>query len=368
MVLEILFWVYVGVAVVQLFYHLFFFLRFGIHKHQEAKMDPYPVSVIVAARNEEDNLQAYLPHVLCQKGVEYEVVVSDDCSVDDTLLVLKDLETKYPNLRHTRLQESKMFEGGKKYALALGIKAAKYENLIFTDADCEPASENWLKHMADGITQRKVVLGYAPFFKEKGVLNKLIRFDAFNIGLQYLSFALGGIPYMGVGRNMGYKSHMFFDQKGFSSHYDIKSGDDDLFLNAVVDRKNTKVVLHPETFVFSKAKQSMKDWIFQKRRHITTSPRYRFLHLLTLGLLSFSQYALFGLLFVLLVTNYRVQETLIVIALRYLIQQLVYFLALKKTNELDLMPIAAFFEPFYMIFYPVLVFMNVLSKSNEWKR
>ncbi len=366
--LQIVWIAFCAVVGIQVVYYCAVVVRLFFHKSSELRDIEYPVSVVVAARNEEDNLQKLLPALLEQRGVEFEVIVADDCSLDDTYLVLRDFADKDSRIRYTQIHESANFSGGKKFALTMAIKAARYEHIVCIDADCIPSSKTWLQRMAQELHRRPIVIGYAPLNKTSGLLNKLIRFDVFQIGMQYLGLAKTGIPYMGVGRNMAYRSQIFFDQKGFSSHYDIKSGDDDLLVNAAATSKNTAVVFHPYAFVYSDAKYTWSQWIMQKSRHLTTAPRYRFSHLLTLGILSFSQYAVFGLFVVLLLANMRVQETLILMGFRYVVQQAVQIGNLTKTKELDLIPISLFLEPFYLMFYPALVVRNTIIRTNAWKR
>ncbi len=367
-ILEIAFWVFVVASALQVVYALVFQLHFVLFKDKTSLGEPEPVSVIIASRNEEDNLKAHLPLWMEQEGVDFELIIADDCSVDETPYLLKEWVKQYPRLKYTRIEESRTFEGGKKFALTMGIKAAKNENLVFTDADCKPTSKHWLRTMASALNNRKIVLGYAPFTKEGGFLNKLIRFDAFAIGVQYLSFAINHIPYMGVGRNMAYKSFLFFDNKGFSRHYDIKSGDDDLFINSVANSSNTCVVLNPETYMYSAAKPSFSEWFTQKKRHLSTAGRYKALHLFLLGLLSISQYLSIGLFVALLIAQWRWQEVLIVFGIKFFVQQLITLLALRKTKELDLWPISFFYEFFHIVFYPSIVIVRIIDKSNAWKK
>jgi glycosyltransferase involved in cell wall biosynthesis len=360
---------YCAVLATQILYWVFVHGKVLLHKPQSLEnASPEPVSIVVAARNEEDNLQQLIPALLEQRGVDFELIIVDDCSLDDTYSVMRSFAERHKNIKISRIQETPTFSGGKKMAITIGVKAASHEHLVFIDADCLPASDTWLYEMAVALDQRPIVLGYSPLRKTPGILNKLIRFDTFLIGMQYLGFAKLGMPYMGVGRNMGYRSNIFFDQKGFSSHYDIASGDDDLLLNAVASASNTKVVFSPETFTYSDAKSTFKKWILQKNRHLTTSPRYRFSHLLTLGFMSFSQYATFGLLIVLLGMNAWVLESAILFGVRYTVQQVVSILNLRKTNETDLIPVSLFGELFYLFFYPMLVVRQTIAKTNEWKR
>ncbi|MGZ4038382.1 MAG: glycosyltransferase, partial [Bacteroidia bacterium] len=226
-----------------------------------------PVSVIICARNEDENLTEYLPKVLTQDYPEFEVLVVNDCSWDNTETVIDEFAKIFPNLKKVNIKEDAYYKHGKKFAVMVGIKGAKYENLVFTDADCVPVSDQWLKEMASGFSGTKeIVLGYGAYTKQPGFLNTLIRFDTFTIALQYLTAAIKGKAYMGVGRNLGYKKSLFFKHKGFSSHYHITSGDDDLFVNEAATPDNTNVCLSHDAITYSKAKTSFADWRRQKQR------------------------------------------------------------------------------------------------------
>src|SRR5690606_34092381 len=161
---------------------------------------------------------------------------------------------------------------GKKFALSLGIKAAQYEHLVFTDADCVPESSDWLTHMAGAFSGGKeIVLGYSPYLRRAGMLNALIRFETFHTAMSYLSYALKGKPYMGVGRNMAYTKSLFFRGKGFASHMHIASGDDDLFVNQNATPHNTTICIHPEAHVWSEPKTTFSAYARQKTRHAGAS-------------------------------------------------------------------------------------------------
>ena len=161
--------------------------------------------------------------------------------------------------------------------------------LLLTDADCVPATEHWLYKMQDAFSNGvEVVLGYGAYKKTKGFLNKVIRFETFHTALQYFGYALAGKPYMGVGRNLAYRRDVFLRNKGFSSINHIPSGDDDLFINQVANKKNTTVVLDPDAFTLSLPKETWKEWMQQKRRHYSTGKFYKASHKFLLGLYTFS--------------------------------------------------------------------------------
>lgn len=274
---------------VQLFLLLFRFLKTG--NHGLASVDNMqPVSVVIAARNEEKNLLENIPKIMEQQHPQFEVIIVNDSSWDDTADVLKALSLSYPQLHVIHIDEEKQNMQGKKFAITLGIKAAKYDIILLTDADCEPASRHWITEMSRGIDSRKqLVLGFSPYSRVEGWLNRVIRFDTLMIGCHYMGFARSGNPYMGVGRNLAYHKDLFFKIGGFKSHYSIASGDDDLFVNQVASGNNTLVVSTPDSQTISAPKETWAAWFTQKRRHFTTSGMYKVSHklMLTLWPLSF---------------------------------------------------------------------------------
>lgn len=259
--------------------YAFFFLPLALFKKirlEESQTLP-SVSVVICARNEEDNLLEFLPKVLMQDYPEWEVVVVNDCSEDQTDLVLNEYARVFPHLKVVHFPPDDHYKHGKKMALLVGIKSARHEHLVFTDADCYPTSDQWLKNMVAGFTEKKkIVIGYSSFEKEKSFLNLLIRFDGFWHGVMYLSAAIGGKAYMATGRNMGYVKSLFFRLKGFSGHYHIASGDDDLFINQASDAENTNVCIHPDSIIRTPARKNFSSWKWQKARHLSTSYFYTF--------------------------------------------------------------------------------------------
>lgn len=280
---------------IQLCYTLFIHLRFTLYslkkELKKAESDNYflPVSVIICARNEEDNLSKNLPFVLEQDYPNFEVIVVNHQSSDDTMFVLKAFEEQYKNLRVIEIAKNAHTNYSKKIPLTLGIKGAKHKHLVFTDADCKPASNQWLKLIAGKYDARvEFVFGYGPYEKTEGFLNHLIRFDTAFIASNYFAFALAKMPYMGVGRNMAYMKNLFDKAHGFKSHYAIASGDDDLFVQDVSLKDNFAIQIHPDSFCYSKPKTTWKSWVSQKQRHLTTSSRYKVFHKLMLGIYPFS--------------------------------------------------------------------------------
>lgn len=337
-------------------------------KSNNGKYD-IPLSVVISARNEAENLKANLPSFLSQDYKNYEVVVVNDCSEDDTEMVLAELKVNYPHLRSTTIVKDKKFAHGKKLALTVGIKAAKNEWLVFTDADCKPVSKSWLKEFSDQINDpTEVIIGYGGYEQKPGLLDKFIRFDTLFIAMQYLGAALSGKPYMGVGRNLAYRKTLFFNNKGFSSHSHILSGDDDLFINQVASKKNTTVMLSPDSFTLSIQSTSRKHWIEQKRRHLTTAKYYKGKSKFHLGMELGSRFVFYLLFILLLIYSDYLYAIIGVFTLRLIAQLVVIKSVMKRLNEKDLL----LTSPVMDIFMPIINFwVHILNsfrvKRNRWK-
>jgi glycosyltransferase involved in cell wall biosynthesis len=260
---------------IQVYYNLKYFLSATKGKKSEGET-PDGVSVIVCARNEEANLMELIPIIMEQEFRKFQLIVVNDSSWDDTADILKALQVSYPSMHIIEINEDKQMMQGKKFALTLGIKAAMYDVVLLTDADCRPTSSHWITEMTKGIGERKEIsLGFSGYKKYPGYLNKLIRFDAFITGLNYLGFAKTGRPYMGVGRNLSYTKTAFFRIGGFRTHYKLASGDDDLFVKEASTARNTQNVSHYDAQTISEPHKTWAKWSFQKKRHFTTAPLYK---------------------------------------------------------------------------------------------
>lgn len=360
---EILFYFFATVTLIQLYYYAWFFSRVAFYKHKEkTQSQQHPVSVIICARDEDENLARNLPGVLVQHYPSTsEVVVVNDNSVDDSKYILQELKKTFRSLNVVELTQEAKLISGKKYPLSVGIREARHEVLLLTDADCVPSSEHWIQKMQDGYDdQIEIVLGYGAYHKRKGLLNKLIRFETFHTALQYLSYALAGIPYMGVGRNLSYKKSLFFRNKGFSSINHIPSGDDDLFINKAATRNNTRVVIDPDAVTRSIPKTTWRGWLRQKSRHYTTAKFYRPRHKFLLGLYFVTQFMYYPLLVACLVF-YNWQITLAAFGARFLVQGFVLYKAMKKMGEKDLWPWFVLLDMWMFLYY--IIFAPAL-----WKR
>jgi glycosyltransferase involved in cell wall biosynthesis len=345
-------------------------LSVHLKKPSENKGSRQPVSVIICARNEADNLEAFLPSILEQDYPEYEVIVVNDCSEDNSYIILGNFLLKYPHLKVSTVNKDPKFTHNKKFAQFIGIKAAKNELLLFTDADCKPESDKWLEGMTSHFDEKTdFVLGYGGYIKENGLLNKYIRYDCLTIAMQYLGMAIRGIPYMGVGRNLAYRRSVFFNNKGFGLHNHVVSGDDDLLVNTIANGKNTITEFSTETHTRSLPSTELSEWVLQKKRHLTTAPYYKFRDKFLLIKEPLSRVLFYASFIVLLAWLFLWPWVLVTFALRMIVQITLFLLIQKKLNEPGMLGYLLFFDIFSPLINSIIFFSNTRSKSgiNQWK-
>ena len=354
----------------QIFYYLYFFGRIFFFREKAIPDSSLPpVSVIICARNEEENLRENLNFVAEQQYPEYEVIVVNDCSEDETGEILKDYAARYKHFRFTTIKKDEKFSHGKKLAVMVGIKAAKYDTLLFTDADCKPQSPLWLKKMAGMLNEeQEICLGYSGFHRKRGFLNIFLRYDAFFIAMHYLSFAMAGKTYMGVGRNLAYRKHLFFDNKGFARHLDLDSGDDDLFINEVATRTNSVVSLSHEAQTRSAAPAQFSRWMRQKKRHRSTFPRYKASHKFWLSVEPVTRLLFYSAFITLLFFTPYYYVPVGIFVLRLILLLMVNYKWSRRLNEKDLFlfsPVSDFLSIFTGL---ILVYRSIFgTKQTAWK-
>ncbi|MFY0604824.1 MAG: glycosyltransferase [Flavobacteriaceae bacterium] len=368
MFITVLFYTFVAVVIVQILYYISFtsfaFSK-GIAKEEEQLL---PVSIIICAKNEAKNLRSFLPAIISQEYPKFEIVLINDTSSDDTLEIMEFYKKINNTIKIVNVDANEAFWGSKKYALTLGIKAAKYEHLLFTDADCKPISKFWIQEMVKQFnTSKQIVLGYSSYKKvSNSITNLLVRYETLLTAIQYFSYAKLGNPYMGVGRNLAYTKAAFFKVNGFVKHLQIKSGDDDLFIQEVANKENTSICFSPDSFTESLAPKNFSEWFRQKRRHISTSKYYRFNHQLLLGGFYISKFLLFTL-FISLLFTYNWFLVVIIVSIYYMVQFLVVGFSAKKLNELRLIFLLPLLEISLLLFQFAIFIANIVSKPNHWK-
>lgn len=365
---QILFFTFCSIAIIQVLYYLFFFTRLAFyHPRKKTRSQTHAVSVIICARDEAANLAKNLPGSLLQQySTTHEVIVVDDNSFDDTRYLLEEFRKTFKQLHVVELKQEAKLIPGKKFPLSVGIKTAKYGIVLLTDADCVPASEHWIEKMQDSFDEHtEVVLGYGSFHKKSGLLNKLARWETFHTALQYFSYALAGLPYMGVGRNLSYKKELFFRHKGFTAHNRIPSGDDDLFINKAANRRNTRINIDPGAFTLSEPVKSWGQWIKQKSRHYSTGRHYKFIHKFLLGLYALTHFLFYPFLAATLVF-YNWQLGLIIFGVRFLLQAVIFYAGMKKLREMDLYPWFLFADIWMFFYYLVFAASLIKKPKPSW--
>lgn len=354
---------------IQIYFSLFVHAKLAMANVDSLPIETrQPISVIVCARNEVDNLKAYLPTVLEQDYPSFEVIVVNDRSWDGTTELLEEFQKSYNRLKVVTVSDGEKFIAGKKFAVTMGIKAASHEWLVFTDADCKPASNQWLRGMQQPQNeQTAILLGYSPYMKKRGLLNSLIRFETFFTAVNYLSFALKGMPYMGVGRNLAYKKSLFFKTKGFAAHMHIPSGDDDLFVNANANTSNTNIQIHQDTHVWSEPKTSFLTYIRQKKRHMGAGKFYKNKHRVILTIQVVGQFLFYVFGIALLLFPNTLYIAIGTFALSILIRSFIYPRLLKKLSYGDLRWWFPILDLLLFVFLVFNSFLSIFVRKVKWK-
>ncbi|SDB53342.1 Glycosyltransferase, catalytic subunit of cellulose synthase and poly-beta-1,6-N-acetylglucosamine synthase [Flavobacteriaceae bacterium MAR_2010_188] len=364
----LLFYSFLLIVVIQIIFYAFVFGKLAFFQSPELSPKSLAVSVIICAKDEEENLKKFLPLILKQDYPNFEVVLINDSSYDNSLEVMEEFQSAYPNVKIVNVQPNERFYGNKKYALTLGIRAASNDFLLLTDADCKPNSALWISNMTKNFSrENSIVLGYGAYRKIKNsFLNKLIRFETLLAASQYFSFALLKSPYMGVGRNLAYRKGLFISNKGFDQQIKIKSGDDDLLIGKIANSRNTTIAINKESFTVSEPKSTFKEWILQKRRHITTSKFYSTKHKVLLGAFYVSQFLFLILGISLISLQLHLVFVFSLVALRYSFQFFMMNRISRKLDEQDLVPFMPFLEISVIAFQMYIFIYNLISRPKHW--
>ena len=351
----------------QLLYMISYTVAIGAHKSKNINpAQDIPVSVIVCAFNELENLKILIPKILSQSYSAFEIIIVNDQSSDGTYEYLLELKEQHSQLKLVQVDFVPDHFSRKKYAMTLGIKAAIYDKMIFTDADCYPSSDQWLRSIASQYDDNtKIVLGASLYEKKSGFLNQFIQFETYWTAIQYLSCAILKTPYMGVGRNLSYDKSLFLENKGFDEHQKVMGGDDDLFVNSHANRKNTKVALGENALTYSYPKSTWSKFFTQKTRHLSVGRFYKLKHQIILGIYSLSYLLFWGTLLGLIFVDIRLAGVGFLV--RAVMMYVMFYIASKKIGKVYsplILPVLDFVFGFYYIATTVLA---VFSKSIKWK-
>lgn len=361
--------IFIACIALQCLYYILLFARLNFVRPFSGMPEFLPpASVVICAKNEAGNLARYLKVVLIQQYKQYEVIVVNDQSTDNTTDVLVDFYLRNQNLKIVNIPvgEHKPYEG-KKYALQKGIEAATFDTIVVTDADCRPATTQWLAKMVGAyMNQTAVVLGYSPYEKQPGFLNKLIRYENFMTALQYFGYAKAGIPYMGVGRNLSYRKSMFTSFGGFDKAKNLPTGDDDLLVNAMATGKNTELCIDKDAFVYTKAETTFSGWLNQKRRHLRSGFKYKFYHIGLLFLFQLAGFCSYAFFVFLLANGEMIKLVLGLFGGMLLVKFISTFNIYRKLGVGDLVTISPLLDIAYTIYLLIVFFLILLKPKKSW--
>lgn len=361
--------------IIQLFYHWGVFSKVAFYKkNARPKLDEElePVSVVLCARDAYEYLVELIPTLLKQDYPDFEIVMVNDCSDDETEEYLKDLERKEPKVKPVQLKQHLNFFNGKKFPLSMGIKSAKNDLIVFTDCNCMPVNDQWLRSVVNCYNKRtEIVIGYSPYVQKKSTLNRIMRFDALQNGLLFLSAALNHHPYMGVGKNLSYRKELFYRNNGFISHYTTTVGEDDLFICQVATKKNTEVLIDAENAILTTPTSSFKLWMRQKSSRYSTVSKYNTRARLSLSLFYISQFLFYASFIALLcltpafcITNgsaLYIPILAFLFLLRFGTQLFIYSKASKRLGEKGLLPGLLIYDFIFAFLTP---WLRLLGRMN----
>ncbi len=352
---------------IQILYILLFLLGLN-KKEKESIHPPHPVSVIICAHDEEQNLRELIPLLLAQDHPEFEVIIVEDRCNDGTYDYLRGVAAENSRLKMVRVIHKPDHISGKKFGLTLGVRAAKFEWMLFTDADCRPAGNQWIKRMTEQYNDKtQIVLGFSPYIKREGWLNAFIRFESLLTGIQFISLAYLGRPYMGVGRNLVYTKSIFLENKGFNTHLEIMGGDDDLFVNRHATKINTRVSVGTEAITMSNPKLNWRDFLHQKLRHLSVGKRYKLSDKIILSIFSLTWLLTWFFVVPAMVFTGSLLSIVSILILRWILLILLFYrgsLKLGGTFESWKVPFLDFIFAFY---YLVTGLRALVVKRIRWK-
>lgn len=367
--LGIFFWISL---LIQLGFYVFIFRRIlDKNEEEEGANTQGFVSVLICARNEYKHLEVLIPQLLEQNYPHFEVLIVNDRSEDASEALLATWAQQDKRLRFITIQETPNHFNPKKYALTQGIHEARGEIILLSDADCRPASKDWIALMQSKMGKKKdIVLGYSPYYKQVGLLNAFIRYETIYTAIQYFSLAIVGFPYMGVGRNLAYRRSVFLKEGGFKGIASIVGGDDDLWINRIARADNVAISLNRNSFMYSFPKTEWRAWFRQKLRHLSVGKYYRLIPKLILGILSLSL-LIFWLSFGLIEVLFWAKSYNFLIIAGFLLRLITissFFTLISRKLEGQLHTISIPIFDFLFVFYIFIIGTLAISiKKIQWE-
>lgn len=252
---------------VQMYYYLGLFRRlpsFKISSQKDVEGRPNGISVVLVMGDDYLYVQNTLPLLLRQDYELYEVIVVYVGNNNDFAESLEMLAEVEPNFATSRIKQTPLHPISNKMALNVGIKAARYDNIVITTPNARPVSSRWLSLMAKGFKKGEIVIGYCGIEEKKGFADKVIRSSRMFSSLLYITAAIRRKPYRGTIQNMGFAKHLYFEHKGFG-HLNLNLGEDDLFMQQLFTEDNYTIVMHPRA-TMRQSRWGGLGWWFQECR------------------------------------------------------------------------------------------------------
>ena len=363
------FWLLVSfaaIALVQLIYFWLLFVRLAFYKKTFEETEEKPVSVVIIANNQYRDVNENLAAFLEQAHRKYEVVLVVDNSEDGTMELAEEFTAKYPHLRIVELTQSLNWFSGRKFPLSLGIKSAYSDLILLTDITCRPANDHWITQMTSAMQPgREIVLGYSSW-RTTSKINKWLRFTAFYDALLYLSAALSGIAFKGIGRNLSYTRELFYRNKGFSAHYTIIAGDDELFVNKTATRKNVSVQLSAASRIDQVRPVTFRQWLQSEQTRLRIRRYFKLGHRLLIVTYNASLLLFYAIFTALLMLKAPWISVAAIFALRLINQLILFGLIQKRLHEKNLLLLTPLFEILLLLIDFFIRLRLLFSPKRKW--
>jgi len=366
--------IFAGCLLIQLLFYWLFFARFAFHKHKMQKKETIPaVSVVICTRNESGYIQQFLPCILTQDYPNYEVVLVNDNSTDDSENILREMQQYHQHLQIVTVSTQFRQENDRKLALAVGIKSAKNDLVLVTGADCLPRSSSWITEMVNCSSEKQpMVLGYCSNKEKKGFLNLLISFDTVYTAMCYFSFALVGRPYMGMGKNILLSKKLFLGDSNYLSSYKTSSVNNALPISNMAKQKNTSISYNYNSQTGSVFRyESFSHWRNEKRKNAQSYKYYKFINRFCLrlyGVTGFLFYVSFIACLLSTTDTFILGILAALFCLRMLSQWVIFAKSCNKLKEKKLLGYIPLFDVFFTFLMPLTRGISYFKKGTNGSR
>ena len=375
MLTTILLYALLAIIALEVFNYFIFYTKLAFSKNTIQKQTDRmqkPVSLVVYIKDQQDILPQYLPTLLEQDHPNYQIILVNNASCDDSLEILEAFEKTHPKIKLVNVINNEAFWNNKKYALTLGIKVAKHDYLVFTEPSGQLLSSTWLSSMSNYFSHKKqVVIGHTSIIKKKrSFINKLFRYhNTFAFSKLFIGTDITG-PLHGNILNQGYLKDLFYANNGFIQQMKIPFGEQYSFIQQVATSKNTTIAIDQSSFVYQEVDNKLgslvKDLKTQGLLLKASSFKFRFIR----GFSCFLPLS-FYLLFILLLSINPLLEVLwIAFGVRMLVKFFYDYQLFKKFANKDLiwvLPLLEFIHTFILSYLAITQFITgkKLEKNNS---